>query len=250
MGSGVVALLLSLMDEVWAAHTTTFTAHIPKPSASATKFLRAACTALRNAMLKSSVYSCQQAIQKEFYQAGGMQTVLRMLVKETDGRIAEKAAAVLTNATDGSIFARRLIFENDISCLLEGIGRGHPTTHGACWEFCAGAIRNLTVGGAALEDQTSDSLCAIILRKIALLCSLLVNGAASQTTTVQEALASLCGTLCNLSLMSDNAAVLEGHDTREVLTTMIAELPGSDDIVRYATQALSNLDCHASALKL
>jgi hypothetical protein len=245
-GSGIVALLLLLMDKLWVVRNAK-TVHASKRSA-ATKCLRAACTALRNAMLKSSECSCQQAIQKEFCQAGGIQTVLRMLVEKSNDRVAEKAAAVLTNATDGSVHARRWIFETDLSCMLKGIGCGHAPVHSSCWEFCAGAIRNLTVGGAMLEDQASHSLCATLLQKIALLCDLMANGATRRAVSVQRALVSLCGALCNLSLISDNAAVLESHGTRVMLAAMVSTLPDASEAIQYAEQALQNLDHHASYL--
>ena len=234
---GIVKCLLAKMEKIWIAMNLDGYTQIKM----AEKFLRTGCTALQNTMVSSKY---QRALQSEFCTGGGVQMLLRILVGTSNIRCGIKAAAVLMNVSEGTGIARDWIFENDLKLLLQDICEGDRSTNSQKWEFCAGTIRNLTIGGAKLERQALDELCILLINKSMSLISM-HTGDPNIDGSVHKSLASLCGALCNLSLMANNAAALERHGVRTVLRAMKGISSHSSSSMLYVTQALSNLDHHS-----
>ena len=126
-----------------------------------------------------------------------------------------------------------------------GAGSAESRTHDIdVLVYCAGTVCNSTVGGVLLAHAAPPNdggvscsgpeymLCSTILMKITLLLELVREETAPEA--VQQSLASLCGAVCNLSLLFANAECLEHHQTRAVLLGVIADASENTAAVAYA----------------
>ena len=198
------------------------------------RFLRAACSTMRNAILKTT--SAQIAMRE----MEGMFTMMMLLEWKGDTRVAESAAAVMTNATNMFEDLRRCVVVDDRWCQVAthataavGTTAVVTTTSMMMREYCAGIMCNCTSCGIELNTTT-----AIHLENIFISIEQLMD-----VPQMQNTISSLCGAACNFSLVHSNFIYFEKFQGRNVLKKVVVQT-SNDVAVDYATKTLENLVVH------
>ena len=194
------------------------------------RFFRVACSTLRNALLH------HQAARLALRDTNGLRLMVKLLGWQGDYRVAENAAAVLTNATNE---CKELRKDVDMHCwrmLLRHIGTG-GLEYKVSWEYAAGVLLNCTSGGIVLTDERVWRVLFETLNT----CTTMMP---QQHEITAQTLASLCGAACNLSLVHNNWVYFEELRGREVLERIVEKEIGSASCYQYAKQTVQNLEVH------
>jgi len=221
------------------------------------RFFRAACTTMRNAVLHS------EAALIALCESHGLRTMVELLAWDGDTRVSESSSAVICNATadgngaDGASTAdedtaenisvgscrqttarlrERMLVDGQWCALLAHIGQGSQALR-LSWEYCAGVLRNITSGGVLLSKMTAPLLQELLIK-----IQELVN---KQNKWELPVLAHLCGAVCNLSLVRGNLPYFQQYQANEVLEKVgQSQRNKKSEETRaqgYARQALKNL---------